>query len=198
MPAHQPQRVKIDGKWQLHATLKDAPTFESEVSQHTNEKGANFIDHSREKLATLALDGVVSDLDGDVFPDGTYAQDFYEFMRDLQRNPRPVSIDTPREFYFSMLLKTFRPVRESRYGRALHFTAEFVEFRTVSLRKQTIEIKQQRQVKKGRQENQKPAPLVRTGARAGAEATGFVSEDTPYETAGGGIHDPKAGVSRVR
>ncbi len=192
------ERCKIDGR-EIHATVKNKPRFESQVTEHTVEGAADVVDHSRPKLVPLMLEGVCSDLDDNAFANGTDAQSMHIFLTDLRNNPRPVKIETPRTIYDSMLLKVYEPEAASKYANALHFTSEWLEYNTVGTQTQTITV-QKSVVKKGAQQNaaqQKPTP--QSFATSGTDAAGVTSQNTPFAVPGSNgvvIQNPAGGVTK--
>jgi hypothetical protein len=175
------ERCKIDGR-EIHATLKNEPAFDNTVSEHTNENGVNVIDQSRPKLVTLSLEGVVSDLE----VTGS-AQAFHAFMVGLRSKPRAVSVETPRTTFDAMLLKSYRPKAESRYAGALHFTAEFIEFSTTALARETIKVTQKKEVKKGKVDSQEAPKPVRSALIGIGTAIVPASESAPYKLPNGTV-----------
>lgn len=169
------ERCTIDGR-QVHATLKNEPAFDVDVSKHTAEGGSAFIDHARPQQIVLSMDIVCSDADPDAFSNGTDAQSMHAFLYDLSRNPRPVPVSTPRTTFDALLLQSYRPKAESRYASALHASLAFVEWKTSQLVAATIEVRQAKQVKKGLQPSKKPPPSQRSAIIAAGQATGDVSD----------------------
>lgn len=145
-------RCTIDGR-PVHAAIKVTPDYPVAVSEHTNEKTSNFTDNRRTKLIMLTIEGVNSDL-GDgaglvPVPGFDDAAGMHLFLSGLQQNPRPVAVSTPLELYPAMNLESYKPVKESKYKRALHYTVVFKEDRTVDLTTTTVKVAQRGQVKKG-------------------------------------------------
>lgn len=180
------QTCTIDGRV-LQATIKNEPSFDVDVSKHTNEGGASFTDHARPEQEVLALDFINSDIWKGNAPDfgavspfeaKNDAQAMFDFLYDLYRNPRPVVVTTPRRTYPALILKSFKPhASDSKFANALNASLGFVEWKTADLKKATIAVSQGKQVKKGTQPSTKPAPPARSAAVATAQAAGAVSSD---------------------
>lgn len=169
-----PERVRIqdtDGNGvTLTATVREQPDLVVDITQHAIESGANIIDHARPKLATLALEGIVSDLN-----DGEgAAQAAVLFFLGLQQSPRAVEISTPRIVYDSMLMAKCGLPRRKEDGRAARFVLDFTELKVVNVRRTVVQVTLAKPAKKGPQQGKVvlPEPNLGGGLKRLSDAGG--------------------------
>lgn len=147
---------KID-TLELDAALSETQTFESEVSEHPVEVGANVVDHIRPKPVVLRVDGVVTNtpttpvqvrraandagvsLDAPQYVAGR-AQAALAFLLDLRDNPRLVTVTTKRAAYEEMALVSLSVPEDRTTGDVLRFSATFRQVRTITLRRVVLQV----------------------------------------------------------
>lgn len=143
-----PTLVLIDGK-PVQCTLKDEPEWASEVPEHTNEDGTPVSDTAKDKLQTLDLDGVFTEVKGP--GDRTMSpQDFHDFMEELMRTKRVVTVFCPVWSFPTMKCISYKPKRRSQ--TSISFTSKWKEWRVVNSRSQTVKVTLGTKTKKGRVE----------------------------------------------
>lgn len=169
-----PERVRIQDTTgtgvTLTATVRDNADFVVDVTQHAVESGANIIDHARPKLATLQLEGLVSDLnDGD-----GAAQTALLFFMGLWTSPRVVEISSPRIAYDAMLMTKLAVPRRKEDGRAARFILDFTEYKVVNVRRTVVQVVLAKPAKKGPQQGKivLPAPNLGGGLKHLSDAGG--------------------------
>lgn len=151
--------LTIDG-YEIDCEVSSEPSYESEVTSHPVEKGADTTDHVRLLPGRLVIEGIVSDSPvgpirdrrGDVDADGRFAfkpsDDAFAWLLDVRARRQPVTVVTGRRTYKNMILQTLTPHDDATTGRALNFTATFVEMQFVTNARTTVRVAQPRSAKK--------------------------------------------------
>ncbi len=153
------------GSLQLDASLRDTHTFENEVSSFPVEDGSSISDHVRLLPVQLTIEGIVTDSPIDVrFSDVSYiveGENNREEALVVEREDTAVRVETARDLLLSMRgsygkeqqlltvvtgLKVYENMvmtklsfeRDGKTGRALPFTASFVELTTQKISTESL------------------------------------------------------------
>lgn len=126
----------IDG-FEIDAEVTSDPAFDSAVTEHPVEDGANLTDHVRALPIVLSIEGVVTNTPigtiaerrGDVDSDGTLvhlpADDALAWMLAIRDRREPVTVLTSLRSYDNMVMQSFSAPRNASTGDALRFKATF-------------------------------------------------------------------------
>lgn len=155
--------VIIDG-YEVDAALSEQHSFDSEVTAHPVETGADISDHIRAMPITVTLDCVVSDTPVGVLStrrDNTTlpSEDAFSLMLAIRDLREPVTIETSLRDFPDMALQKLSMPRSSRDGDSLRFQATFVQVKTVTSTRATVRV----DVPRGKKKSTlgfKPAPEV--------------------------------------
>lgn len=119
----------IDG-FEIDAELVSDHTFDSEVTDHPVEVGADVSDNVRPLPIMVQIEGVVSDT-----PLGTLASrrsvgvlpsdDALSKLLTIRDAREPIKISTSLRSYDSMIMQALQITKDSTTGRALRFRATF-------------------------------------------------------------------------
>lgn len=136
--------IIIDG-YPIDASLSETHTYEADVTSYPVESGATITDNVRPKPITVELECIVSDaplavvlqarrqkdLADPAFADSpsTEALDRMVAIRDERE---PVTIETGLKVYQNMIMTSFVTTLDKDTGKALKFTASFVQITIVS------------------------------------------------------------------
>jgi hypothetical protein len=141
----------IDG-FEIDAELSGEHGFESEVTDHPVEQGADISDHVRPKPVVVTVEGVVSDTPvgpiadrrGDVNENGVLvnspSQDALAWFLRLRDERQPVAIETSLRRFDSMILQSLSIPTDARTGKALRFRATFKQVRVVVNERSTVRV----------------------------------------------------------
>lgn len=138
--------AKIDNI-ELSAVLKEEPKYTVAVTRHPVERGSQITDHAHPELFTLSVEAIV----GEIADDGTLSQNpslAVARLDTLFKKPAPIRVELPKGIYDPVVMTSWAPLYEARNGGALHFRAEFVEWKVVNTALAAVK-KQGAQVKKG-------------------------------------------------
>jgi hypothetical protein len=166
----EPTPTLIDG-FAIDATIAKDLSLSSDVVRHAVEEGANLVDHIRNNPTLLVLDCVVSNTPlgqmaarrgTDALPtDQAYAR-----MLGIHTARAPITIEIGEGIFPMMVLEHLgRPVT-NKTGDAIRFRAAFVQIRTVSTERVTIEVavpRAARKVNRGNKASADAAPPAATG-----------------------------------
>lgn len=126
--------------YELDVAVNEDHTFESEVTEHPVEIGADVADHVRARPITVTLEGIVSDtpigavaqrrqqftlVNGEAF--ALPSEEALAFLRAVHEAREPVTIQTSLGSYENMMLRSLQVPRSTETGEALRFTASFVQ-----------------------------------------------------------------------
>lgn len=143
--------ITIDG-YAIDASLTEAHTFESEVSEYPVETGGDVTDNVRPKPIVVKIDGIVSDTpigtmadvrgrQGDNGQlDFTPSNDAYAKLKEIRDRREPVSIVTTLQTFDSMVMTNLEVPRDAKTGKALRFTATFQQVTLVTNLRTTIRV----------------------------------------------------------
>lgn len=126
--------------YEIDVALSEDHSFESEVTAHPVEIGADIADHVRARPITVTLEGIVSDtpigslaerrqqftlVNGEAFM--LASDEALAFLLAVRDAREPVTIQTTLRSYDDMMLQSLTVPRSSATGEALRFTATFVQ-----------------------------------------------------------------------
>jgi hypothetical protein len=127
---------------ELDAVLSEQHDFESEVTEHPVESGANVSDHIRNKPATLKLECVVSNtpifqkevverMGG--FRKGSpgRAEDAFATLMRLREEQQPITVATRLKAYSNMAIASISIPRDAKTGDTMRFSLVLKEIRLV-------------------------------------------------------------------
>jgi hypothetical protein len=158
--------VLING-YPIDAALSEEHSFDSEVTEHPVENGADIADHVRARPIVVQMEGVVSDTPiGDIATQRTGtnlpSEDAFARLMAIRDARQPVTIQTSLQTFENMVLQSLSVPRDARTGRALKFRAIFVQVTLVTNARTTIPVETPRAKKKVNRGN-KPSPETPTG-----------------------------------
>lgn len=156
----------------LDVAISEDHDFESEVTEHPVEIGADITDHVRARPIRVSLEGVVSDTPiGDVVAQRSQftlvngeaftkpSEEAFAFLLAIRDAREPVTIETSLRVFENMILQSLAVPRSSSNGDALRFRATFVQVQLVTNERVTVRVKLPNAAKK-----------VDRGNRASADA----------------------------
>lgn len=155
--------VSING-YPIDAAITEEFVFDSDVTDHPVEEGADVTDHVRAKPLIITLDCIVSDTpigamvelrDADIEKHST---DAYAQLQMIQEAREPVFIDTSLGRFVDMVLQSLSIPRASDTGDALKFKATFKQVIFVTNARTTVRVSVPRAAKKVNRGN-KPLTL---------------------------------------
>jgi len=155
--------VIIDG-YRLDAAPSEDHAFESEVTSHPVEDGADITDHVRARPVTVSISGVVSDspigavADQRVLGDVPSA-DAFTLLLEIRDAREPVTIQTNLRTFDNMVLTSLQVPQDASTGQSLRFRATFVQVELVRNERTVVEVSVPRVAKKDNRGN-KPAPTI--------------------------------------
>lgn len=136
--------VSIDG-FVIDAALSESHDYESEVTDYPIERGANVIDHVRNRPLTVSLECVVSDTplpliasqrDTSEAP-SVAAMAKLEAIRDARE---PIKIVTGLRTYENMIMVSLSVPVDVETGDALRFRASFRQVSIIENRRVTVRV----------------------------------------------------------
>lgn len=137
--------VTIDG-FSVDITRSEEHSFESEVTEHPVEKGANITDHVRNKPITITMECVVSDSPvgpvRDIRARATTkpSDDAFAKMLAIREAGEPVTIATSLKVFTNMMLTSLTVPRTAANGRALVFSVSFTQIEFVTNARTTVRV----------------------------------------------------------
>lgn len=126
--------------YELDVAVSEDHSFESEVTEHPVEIGADIADHVRARPISVTLEGIVSDtpigdlaqrrqqftlISGEAF--ALPSEEALAFLLTIRDAREPITIQTSLRSYENMMLQSLRVPRSAENGEALRFTATFVQ-----------------------------------------------------------------------
>lgn len=160
--------------YEIDVALSEDHAFDSEVTVHPVEVGADIADHARARPITVALEGIVSDtpigdlasrrqqftlINGEAF--ARPSEEAFAFLQAIRDAREPVSIETSLRSYDNMMLQSLSVPRSTGNGDALRFRATFVQVELVTNERTTVRVAVPNAAKKVQRGN-KPSPEVGT------------------------------------
>lgn len=159
---------------ELDASISEQHGFESEVTEHPVEEGADIADHVRARPIVVTIEGVVSDAPiGPVATRRTAnalpSDDALAKLLAIRDAREPVTIQTtlgnksPNEVgkvYQNMVLTSLSIPRDSATGFALRFSATFTQIQLVTNERTTVRVSVPRGAKKVNLGNKPSAPVA--------------------------------------
>ncbi len=140
--------VLIDG-FEIDATLAEDHAFDSEVTEHPVEIGADITDHVRARPIEVTIQGLVSDtpigalaerrgFDGVSEPAALPSDVAFSNLLGIRDAREPVTITTSLKTFENMVLESLSVPRSARTGHALEFTARFRQVELVTNQRTTV------------------------------------------------------------
>lgn len=131
------------GGFELDASVNETHSFESEVTDHPVEKGADVTDHVRARPIMLMIEGVVSDSPiGDIRDRRSVttspSNDALAHLLDIRDKREPIVVETALKVYENMVLQSLEIPRSASTGEALRFRATFKQVQLVTNLRTTI------------------------------------------------------------
>jgi hypothetical protein len=136
--------VTIDG-YVLDVAVSEEHAFDSEVTSHPVEQGADISDHVLARPINVSIEGVVSDT-----PIGAAAtargdttlpsSDAFARLIAIRNAREPVIIETSLQVFRNMVLQSLQVPRSSSTGDALRFRATFVQVQLVVNERTVVEV----------------------------------------------------------
>lgn len=131
--------------FELDASISEAHEYESEITEHPVEGGANVADHIRNKPHTLKIEGVVTNTPilqaQDVERLGGFAkgrtgraEDAFQALMNLRDRRELVTVATRLKTYESMAIQSISVPRNAKTGDALRFSITLRHVRIVESR----------------------------------------------------------------
>lgn len=119
--------------------------FPGEATEFPVEIGSDISDHVRNKPIELSIEGVVSDTPiGTVAnqrtPFALHSRDAYDFLRELRKLRKAVTVETSRDVFDDMVLTELSIPTSSSTGKALRFTGQFRSILFVTTDRQLIKV----------------------------------------------------------
>ena len=156
----------IDG-FVLDVMVSEEHSFDSMVTRHPVEKGADVTDHIRDEPITVRVEGLVTDTPIGTMtsvrgPNDLPSDDAFNRLLAIRAAKRPVTIETSLRRYENMGLERFSVPKDKDTGDALRFSAFFVQLELVTNERTTVRVsipRGQRKVNRGNKAAE-PAPDV--------------------------------------
>lgn len=165
--------------YELDVAVSEEHSFESDVTQHPVEDGADVTDHIRERPIAVRLEGIVSDTPlGDLArrrgTDALPSDDAFARLLAIRGARRSVTIETALKTYTNMALQSLTVPRDARTGAALRFTALFCQLELVQNQRTAVRVAVPRgkaKVNRGNKASEPapesaPPPAAKTAAAA--------------------------------
>lgn len=125
-------------------------TYDSEVTEHPVERGADIADHIRERPITLTINGLVSntpigaiaDRRGDIDARGVLvnrpSDDARAWLEAIRAAREPIQVVTPTKTYELMILERLSFSEDSQTGDAFRFRSSFKQIQIVTNDRTTV------------------------------------------------------------
>jgi hypothetical protein len=151
--------------FEVDAALSETHSFESEVTEHPVENGADIADHVRARPISVQIDCVVSDT-----PIGTLvssrsdtslpSSDALAKLMQIRDEREPVTISTALRTYDNMVLQSLSIPVDATTGYALRFSATFTQIQLVTNERTTVRVSLPRASKKVDLGNKSSEPVA--------------------------------------
>ncbi len=143
----------IIGGYEIDVAETLEPSFDNEVTEHPVEEGSEIVDHVRARPISLQVDGLISDtpigalaarrqqftlINGESF--AFPSDEAFAFLTKVHEDREPITVETMRRTYTSMVLETLVFPEDARTGGALKFRASFRQVRLVTNARTTIRV----------------------------------------------------------
>lgn len=144
----------------VDVAVSEDHSFDSEVTEHPVERGADVADHVRARPITLTIEGLVSDdpigtvrdqrlaSAGGSIEHAPPSDDAFALLLSVRDAREPVTIVTSLRTYEDMVLTSLSVPRGARTGHALRFMATFVQVQLVTNLRTTVRVAVPRAAKK--------------------------------------------------
>jgi hypothetical protein len=103
------------------------PALDSEITEYPVEDGADVTDHVRDLPISLTIEGIVSDSPLIERTGDLPSADARAHLEKIRADKEPITVETPRRTYTSMVLERLSFPEDARTGEALNFRASFKE-----------------------------------------------------------------------
>lgn len=148
--------------FQVDAELEGNHIFDSEITEHPVESGADVVDHVRPFPIEVEVVGIVSDtpiglieeLRGVPGAGSSHAGDALAILLEIRENREPVTIETSLQEFSNMALMSLSIPTSAQIGDTLEFRARFRQIEFITNNRTTISVSEPqaaRQVKRGNQ-----------------------------------------------
>jgi hypothetical protein len=169
--------VIIINDFAIDAAITEDHTFESEVTEHPVETGADITDHARAKPVQISLEGIVSNTPigavADLRTEGTLpSAEARALMRKIRDDREPITIVSTVRVYKNMMLLSLSESRSAETGEAYRFRATFKEVIFVTNARTTVRVstpRAKKKVNRGHQIEIGEAVIEETAPKAPAE-----------------------------
>lgn len=139
--------ITVDG-YPMDATITQAPTFESEITDHPVESGSDVSDNIRPKPVSLEVECIVSDTPiGAISSDPTRntasgdprpSKDAYDRLYAIWNMKKLVTVVCAFGTFINMALEKFAPKRDDKTGNSLQYSGTFRQIRFVVVNRTTV------------------------------------------------------------
>lgn len=159
----------IDG-YKVDCEVSSEPAYDCEVTSHPVELGSDTTDNVRVLPGTLVIEGIVTDTPirefvgfrGDVDSNGQLgykpSNDAFAFLLDVRARREPVTVVTGARTYTNMVLRSLTAPDNVQTGKALRFTATFVEMTFVTNGRAVVRVAAPQHQKKTNRGNKAAEP----------------------------------------
>ncbi len=165
--------------YQLDVAVSEDHSFDSEVTEHPVEKGADIADHVRARPITVSVEGIVSDTpireiarpgfqDSEGDPIVLPSAEAYALLIDIRDKREPVTVQTSLQLFENMVLTSLSVPRSVGTGDALRFTATFVQIQLVTTERTVVRVRE-RGAKKVDLGNRPATPAEKRAVTAAAD-----------------------------
>lgn len=136
--------ILIDG-YEIDVAVTETHGFESEVTEHPVESGADIADHVRARPIVVTLDSVVSDTPiGDLAArrstDTLPSREALARLLAIRDAREPITIETDLRVYDNMVMESLSIPRSVQTGDALRFSATFKQIQLVTNARTTVPV----------------------------------------------------------
>jgi Dit-like tail protein len=127
----------------IDCVRQETHSFDSDVTSHPVEKGADVTDHVRPRPITVTLECIVSNTPIEPVASqrpagGIPAEDAHAWLMGIRDDREPVTIETHRRAYENMVLTSLSEPLDAATGDGLVFSATFVQIELVQIEKVTV------------------------------------------------------------
>lgn len=139
--------------YEIDVALAEEHSFDSEVTEHPVETGADVADHVRARPIVVTVEGVVSNtpigdlalrrnqflsVGGEAF--AMPSDEVFAFLLDIRDKREPVTIETTLRRFENMVLESLSAPRSRETGDAFRFSATFKQIQLVTNARSTIKV----------------------------------------------------------
>ena len=167
--------------FEIDAALNEDHSFDSEVTEHPVESGADIADHVRARPISVDIEGVVS-FTPLVERTGRPTDDFFAHLIAIRDAKEPITIETSLKVFENMVLTSLSIPIDAKTGESLQFRATFVQIQLVTNVRTFVRVAAPRargKLTRGNKPSLDPAtaPTDSTGARIVAPPAQHTSDN---------------------